>query len=125
MKKIEVIIPPTTWARAGLEHLAVAGVTGMTISEVRGWGVRQAPTGAEQTPPGDVQVAAKMKVEMVVLANEAEMTMDRLADALRTNGSGRHVLESRRRDRAHPLRHARPSGTRMAVRCRQLSEPGP
>ena len=87
MKKIEVIIPPND-AGAVARALAVAGVSGMTISEVRGWGVRQAPMGAEPTPPGDVQVAAKMKVEMVVLANEAEAIMDRLADALKANGLG-------------------------------------
>ncbi len=87
MKKIEVIIPPSD-VGAVARALAVEGVTGMTISEVQGWGVRQAPLSAEQTPPGEIQVVAKMKVEMVVLANEAAAIMDRLADALRASGLG-------------------------------------
>ena len=87
MKKIEVIIPPGDVGEVA-RALAVVGVTGMTISEVQGWGVRQAPMSADQTPPGEVQVGAKLKVEMVVLANEAEEIMDRLAGALRASGLG-------------------------------------
>ena len=48
MKKIEVIIPPSD-VGAVARALAVEGVTGMTISEVQGWGVRQAPMSAAQS----------------------------------------------------------------------------
>jgi nitrogen regulatory protein P-II 1 len=86
MKKIEVIIPKGD-ADAVARALAVEGVSGMTISEVKGWGVRQSKVDAKEEAPAP-QVSPKLKVEMVVLANEAEVIMDRLSEALKTSGLG-------------------------------------
>jgi nitrogen regulatory protein P-II 1 len=85
MKRIEVIVPPGD-VNAIARAIAVKGVTGMTISEVKGWGVRQRMD--EGAGPAKVEVNAKLKVEMVVLANEAEAIMDRISEALRASGLG-------------------------------------
>ena len=86
MKRIEVIIPPGD-ASVVAQAFAVQGVTGMTISEVQGWGVRQCPEDAESCP-AQVEVSPKLKVEMVVLNNEAEAIMVRLTEALTASGLG-------------------------------------
>jgi len=86
MKKIEVIIPPGD-ANAVAQALAVEGVSGLTIGEVRGWGVGQRRD-ADLPRPAKVQLGAKLKVEIVVPAGEADAVMERLSDALRTSGLG-------------------------------------
>jgi nitrogen regulatory protein P-II 1 len=86
MKKIEVIIPKGD-VDAVARALAVEGVSGMTISEVKGWGVRQSKVD-EKAEARPVQVSPKLKVEMVVLANEAEAVMDRLTEALKAGCLG-------------------------------------
>ncbi len=85
MKKIEVIIPPGD-VRKVAQALAVEGVTGMTISEVQGWGVRQSPE--VQGGPPKVDVVPKLKVEIVVPAREAEAVTARITDALKSSGLG-------------------------------------
>jgi nitrogen regulatory protein P-II 1 len=85
MRRIEVIIPPGDMG-AIAQALAVEGVTGMTISEVKGWGVRQRAD--DQPAPAKVELSPKLKVEMVVPAGEAQAIMDRLADVLQASGIG-------------------------------------
>ena len=86
MKRIEVIIPPGD-VKAVAQALAVEGVTGMTISEVRGWGVRQRAAGP-QTGPVEVELSPKLKVEIVVRATDVSAVMDRVTEALENSGLG-------------------------------------
>jgi nitrogen regulatory protein P-II 1 len=85
MKRIEVIIPPGD-VSAIAQALAVDGVSGMTISEVMGWGVRQVRD--DESRPLKVKVSPKLKVDMVVPASEAEAIMDRVSAALQAGGLG-------------------------------------
>jgi len=87
MKLIEVIIPPGDVEKVA-RALAVEGVTGMTLTQVHGWGVRRGLDTDETGADGEVQLRPKLKVEMVVLANEADAVMERLESALTSSGLG-------------------------------------
>jgi nitrogen regulatory protein P-II 2 len=87
MKRIEVIIPPGdagTIARA----LAVEGVRGMTVVEAQGWGIRRGLGQEKPSDVGEIRVARKMKVDMVVHAHEAYEIVTRLKQVLDTSDVG-------------------------------------
>jgi nitrogen regulatory protein PII len=86
MKRIEVVVAPGD-AGTIAQALAVEGVTGMTLSEVKGWGVTQ-PTGAEHAGPAGVEVKSKIKAEIVVPAHDADAIMDRLRTSIEEHGIG-------------------------------------
>ena len=87
MKKIECYIQPYNLDTVA-EALAVEGVVGMSVAEVKGFGVQKGFTRGEAVKPGEFRFHPKMKVEMVVLANEADAVMERLESALTSSGLG-------------------------------------
>ena len=65
MKKIECYIQPYNLDMVA-EALAVEGVVGMSVAEVKGFGVQRGFTRGEEVQPGQYRFHPKMKVEMVV-----------------------------------------------------------
>ena len=87
MKKIEAIIKPSRLddVRAALQDI---GVSGLSVYEVRGFGRQKGHTevyrGAEYT----VAFVPKIKVEVVVAADDVPATIERIVAAARTGKIG-------------------------------------
>ncbi|NNC37300.1 MAG: P-II family nitrogen regulator [Acidimicrobiales bacterium] len=87
MKKIEAIIKPFKLDEVK-EALQGAGIVGMTVSEVKGFGRQKGHTelyrGAEYT----VDFLPKLKLELVVSDNQVEETIDAINTAAKTGKIG-------------------------------------
>ncbi len=87
MIKVEALIRPQKLddVKAALSEI---GIKGMTVTEVRGSGKQKGFTqhyrGAEYT----VNLLQKVKIEIVVLDNEAKLVATTIADAARTGEIG-------------------------------------
>ncbi|HEU4529276.1 MAG TPA: P-II family nitrogen regulator [Actinomycetota bacterium] len=80
MKKIECYSQPFDFDTVA-SAMAVEGVVGMSVTEVRGFGVQRGFRLGEQAKPGEYIFHPKMKVEMVV----ADEDVDRIVDAMRSS----------------------------------------
>jgi nitrogen regulatory protein P-II 1 len=87
MKKIECFIQPYN-LDAVAEALAVDGVLGMTVTEVKGFGVQRGFTRGEDVGPGAFRFHPKMKVEMVVEEDNVEKIVARIQESLHSNQIG-------------------------------------
>lgn len=87
MKKVEAIIRPFKLDEVKIA-LVNAGIVGMTVSEVRGFGrqkgMRERYRGSEFT----VEFLQKLKVEIVVEDNQVDTVVEKLVDAARTGEIG-------------------------------------
>jgi len=87
MKKIEAIIKPFKIEEVK-EALAEAGIAGMTVTEVKGYGRQAGHTelyrGAEYT----VDFIPKVKIEVVVKADEVDTIVEKIVAAARTGKIG-------------------------------------
>lgn len=87
MKKIEAIVKPFKLDEVR-ESLSEIGVTGMTVSDVRGFG---RSGGKASIYPGAeyiVDFVPRIKVEVVVPEELVHSTLDAIMDAARTGSSG-------------------------------------
>ena len=80
MKKIECFIQPFDFDTVA-SAMAVEGVVGMSVTEVRGFGVQRGFRLGETPKPGEYIFHPKMKVEMVV----PDQDVDRIVDAMRAS----------------------------------------
>ena len=82
MKLITAIIKPTTLesVRAALEE---SGVSGLTVSEVRGFGRQQGHTEVYRGAEYAVAFVEKLRLDVVVPDDMAESTLSVIADAAR------------------------------------------
>ena len=87
MKKIECYIQPYN-LDAVAEALAVKGVLGMSVAEVKGFGVQKGFTRGEDVKPHEYRFHPKMKVEMVVLEEEIEGIVKAIQASLKSNQIG-------------------------------------
>ncbi len=87
MKKIECFIQPYNLDTVA-EALAVEGVIGMTVTEVKGFGVQRGFTRGEAMPAGSFRFHPKMKVEMVVEEDNVEKIVARIQESLHSNQIG-------------------------------------
>ncbi len=87
MKKIECYIQPYN-LDAVAEALAVEGVVGMSVAEVKGFGVQKGFTRGEDVKPGEYRFHPKMKVEMVVLEQDVERIVHAITASLKSNQIG-------------------------------------
>jgi nitrogen regulatory protein PII len=87
MKKIECYIQPYN-LDAVAEALAVEGVVGMSVAEVKGFGVQKGFTRGEDVKPGEYRFHPKMKVEMVVLEKDVERIIAAITTSLKSNQIG-------------------------------------
>jgi nitrogen regulatory protein P-II 1 len=87
MKKIECYIQPYNLDTVA-EALAVEGVLGMSVAEVKGFGVQKGFTRGEDVKKGEVRFHPKMKVEMVVLEKDVERIVSAITASLKSNQIG-------------------------------------
>lgn len=87
MKKIEAIIRPFKLDEVKIA-LVNAGIVGMTVSEVRGFGRQKGQTERYRGSEYTVEFLQKLKVEIVVEDDQAEMVVEKVIAAARTGEIG-------------------------------------
>lgn len=87
MKKIEAIIRPFKLDEVKIA-LVNAGIVGMTVSEVRGFGRQKGQTERYRGSEYTVEFLQKLKVEIVVEDNQVDMVLDKVISAARTGEIG-------------------------------------
>ena len=87
MKLVTAVIKPHKWedVRAALE---AAGVTGMTVSEVSGYGRQKGHTEVYRGAEYDIALVPKVRVEIVVDDEEADEVTTAIVDAAQTGRIG-------------------------------------
>ncbi len=87
MKKIEVIIKPFKLDDVK-EALAEIGVTGMTVTDVKGYGRQQGHSELYRGAEYIVDFLAKTKLELVVNDEDVENTLKVIQDSAKTGKIG-------------------------------------
>ncbi|MGE3143782.1 MAG: P-II family nitrogen regulator [Hyphomonadaceae bacterium] len=87
MKLVTAVIKPSRLDPV-LEALKDAGVAGMTVTEVRGFGRQKGKTEVYRGAEYEVKLLPKVKIEVVVSAEAAEAVATALADAAKTGKIG-------------------------------------
>ncbi len=87
MKKVEAIIRPFKLDEVKIA-LVNAGIVGMTVSEVRGFGRQKGQTERYRGSEYTVEFLQKLKVEIVVEDTQVDMVVDKLIAAARTGEIG-------------------------------------
>ncbi len=87
MKKIEAIIRPFKLDEVKIA-LVNAGVVGMTVSEVRGFGRQKGQTERYRGSEYTVEFLQKLKIEIVIEDNQVDMVVDKIIGAARTGEIG-------------------------------------
>ena len=87
MKLITAVIKPHRWedTRAAIE---AAGVTGMTVSEVSGYGRQKGHTEVYRGAEYDVSLVPKIRIEIVVDDAEVDEVVGTLVETARTGKIG-------------------------------------
>ena len=87
MKKIEAIIKPFKLDDVK-EALSERGIAGMTVSEVKGYGRQQGHTELYRGAEYVVDFLPKVKVEIVVKAEDVDAVVEKIVQAARTGKIG-------------------------------------
>ena len=87
MKKIVAIIRPFKLDEVKIA-LVNAGIVGMTVSEVRGFGRQKGQTERYRGSEYTVEFLQKLKVEVVVEDSQVDMVVDKIISAARTGEIG-------------------------------------
>ena len=87
MKKIEAVVKPFKLEDVK-DALAEIGVTGMTVSEVKGYGRQQGHSELYRGAEYVVDFLPKIKIELVVTDENAEQTVNTIVEAARTGKIG-------------------------------------
>lgn len=87
MKKVEAIIRPFKLDEVKIA-LVNAGIVGMTVSEVRGFGRQKGQTERYRGSEYTVEFLQKLKVEIVVEDAQVEMVVAKVIAAARTGEIG-------------------------------------
>ncbi|MBE1277112.1 nitrogen regulatory protein P-II [Enterovibrio baiacu] len=87
MKKIEAIIKPFKLDDVR-EALAEVGITGMTVSEVKGFGRQKGHTELYRGAEYMVDFLPKVKLEIVVAADMADQCVDTIVETAQTGKIG-------------------------------------
>jgi len=87
MKKIEAIIRPFKLDEVKI-GLVNAGIVGMTVSEVRGFGRQKGQTERYRGSEYTVEFLQKLKIEIVVEDNQVDQVVDKVISAARTGEIG-------------------------------------
>jgi len=95
MKKIEAIIKPFKLNDVK-DGLAAAGIQGMTVSEVKGFGRQKGHTEIYRGSEYTVDFLPKIKLELVVADSEAQAAVDAIVKAAKTGkiGDGKIFVSS-------------------------------
>ena len=87
MKKIEAIIKPFKLEDVK-DALAEAGITGMTVTDVKGYGRQQGHSELYRGAEYIVDFLAKIKIELAVNAEEVDNVVKIITDSARTGKIG-------------------------------------
>jgi nitrogen regulatory protein P-II 1 len=87
VKKVEAIIRPFKLDEVKIA-LVNAGIVGMTVSEVRGFGRQKGQTERYRGSEYTVEFLQKLKLEIVIEDNQVEMVVEKLTAAARTGEIG-------------------------------------
>ena len=87
MKKVEAIIRPFKLDEVKIA-LVNAGVVGMTVSEVRGFGSQKGQTERYRASEYTVEFLQKLKIEIVIEDDQVDMVVDKVITAARTGEIG-------------------------------------
>ncbi|MDX2233950.1 MAG: P-II family nitrogen regulator [Hyphomonadaceae bacterium] len=87
MKLITAIIKPSRLDPV-LDALKEAGATGLTVTEVRGFGRQKGKTEVYRGAEYAVKLLPKMKLEIVAPADRADAIVEAVADAARSGKIG-------------------------------------
>lgn len=87
MKKVEAIIRPFKLDEVKIA-LVNAGIVGMTVSEVRGFGRQKGQTERYRGSEYTVEFLQKLKVEIVVEDGQVDMVVEKIISAARTGEIG-------------------------------------
>ncbi|MEN9219098.1 MAG: P-II family nitrogen regulator [Gloeomargarita sp. DG_2_bins_126] len=87
MKKIEAIIRPFKLDEVKIA-LVNAGIVGMTVSEVRGFGRQRGQTERYRGSEYTVEFLQKLKLEIIVEDNQVDLVVDKVIAAARTGEIG-------------------------------------
>ncbi|OKH37011.1 transcriptional regulator [[Phormidium ambiguum] IAM M-71] len=87
MKKVEAIIRPFKLDEVKIA-LVNAGIVGMTVSEVRGFGRQKGQTERYRGSEYTVEFLQKLKVEVVIEDSQVELVVDKIISAARTGEIG-------------------------------------
>ena len=87
MKKIEAIIKPFKLEDVK-DALTEAGITGMTVSDVKGYGRQQGHSELYRGAEYVVDFLPKIKLELIVSNNDVDSTIDILIQAAKTGKIG-------------------------------------
>jgi nitrogen regulatory protein P-II 1 len=87
MKLVTAVIKPHKWedVRVALESV---GVTGMTVSEVSGYGRQKGHTEVYRGAEYDVSLVPKIRIEVVVPDGDAEAVVDTIVGSAQTGRIG-------------------------------------
>lgn len=87
MKKVEAIIRPFKLDEVKIA-LVNAGIVGMTVSEVRGFGRQKGQTERYRGSEYTVDFLQKLKVEIVIEDDQVDLVVDKIVTAGRTGEIG-------------------------------------
>jgi nitrogen regulatory protein P-II 1 len=87
MKKIEAVIKPFKLDEVR-EALSEVGITGLTVTEVKGFGRQKGHTELYRGAEYVVDFLPKVKIEVVIADKEAQNVMDAIIKAARTGKIG-------------------------------------
>ncbi len=87
MKKVEAIIRPFKLDEVKIA-LVNAGIVGMTVSEVRGFGRQKGQTERYRGSEYTVEFLQKLKVEIVVENDQVDMVVEKIITAAKTGEIG-------------------------------------
>ncbi len=87
MKKVEAVIKPFKLEDVK-DALAEIGITGMTVSEVKGYGRQKGHSELYRGAEYVVDFLPKIKMEMVVSADMVEQVVNTIVEAARTGKIG-------------------------------------
>ncbi len=95
MKKIEAVIKPFKLEDVK-EALSEAGITGMTVSEVKGYGRQQGHSELYRGAEYVVDFLPKVKIEIVVKEEDVELATQKIMESARTGkiGDGKIFVSS-------------------------------
>ena len=87
MKLVTAVIKPHKWedTRAALE---AAGVNGMTVSEVNGYGRQKGHTEVYRGAEYDIALVPKVRIEILVADDDAAAIVEAIANAAHTGKIG-------------------------------------
>ncbi|CUR59834.1 Nitrogen regulatory protein P-II [metagenome] len=87
MKLVTAVVKPHKWEQVR-EALETVGVTGMTVSEVSGYGRQKGHTEVYRGAEYDVALVPKIRIEIVVDEADAASVVDTITTAAQTGKIG-------------------------------------